>query len=129
MPITTSTVRSGFWGSGFALKVNREPMRYRIIKALRKRQTVPLRELMDTVNGVAVGASAVQNTRQVTYTTAQAGNFSGIRPTANRVLINRVTVSADTTANAAIYADRPVFATYPPDRAGHKRRSVNPTGQ
>lgn len=100
----------------------------RISRLLRKPQMAVIREVMETLNGVAPGAAALA---QKPFVRAQAtqpgtvtdvGSMGGVRQVDTVNLINRNTVSSDQSYILALLTNRfgPVIPTgYPGDLSGN----------
>lgn len=111
MPIT---VRSDFWGNSYAFQRASGAFRKQIAQLLNKPKMRDERAIMNALDGVVPGGSAVAVLRRVQANTQEQG---GKRVTENQTLINRVTIAADVTElNAAfyVYNSRPA---YPVDKA------------
>lgn len=98
-----------------------EPGEKRLSHIMREQGMRAIKELMLTVNGVAVGQAALaQNTRAAAFNTVGAAPGGGGARTIETVdIVNRVTVAADTTRIADMLNEVFVPGTYPADASGN----------
>lgn len=89
----------------------------RIAKMLRNGgMSLVLRRLLQTLTGVAPGATATQTKKQIQW---QQGSPGGVIPVETVTLINRATTAADVTALQALFVRSPTPASYPVDLSGN----------
>lgn len=97
------------------------PIEKKISALVRKPQFRKLRELMDDLNGAAVGANTALVTRARVEARVQLGNVSqgGLVPIETQTIINRVTATADQTQINSILDDVVFPSPYPVDASGN----------
>lgn len=122
--LATAQVKGGFWaqyatsfssisGKGFARRM--------IAQLLGKKQNMALREIMETLDGVAAGSTA-----QKTYTrVANSTELGGVRTVETQTLVNRATVAGDVTI---INADLLTLSTRTYDPTPVANGDGNPLG-
>lgn len=107
-------------GSPHALLAQRSSIKRRINKLFRRRGAAVFKELLLTVNGVVVGSTA-----EASYSRAEAvqglGDFvlGGSRTIETVSQVNRATVTADTTENAAVLNEQGDTNAYQTDASGN----------
>ncbi len=114
------SAKSHFWNDSYSLQTSLPSAQKGITRLLRKRSMRVLRELMITVNGVAVGSAALARTTKVTAA-QHLGDIGpgGVRATAAVDDIDRVSVTADTTRITALLTNPTAVATWPTDKSGN----------
>ena len=112
--------KSQFWNDSYSLQTNLPSAQKGISRLLRKRSMRLLREVMITVNGVAVGSAALATTHKITAS-QHLGDIGpgGVRPVASVADVNRVSATADTTRITAMLTDPTAVATWPTDKSGN----------
>ena len=82
-----------FDGLTLATAHTTSPIKRRIASLLARRQTLALREIMETLNGVAPGSTALKTVTQI----ANADDLGGARAIETVTLVNRATTAGDVT--------------------------------
>lgn len=106
-----------------ALQVNIVPLRRKATRAMKRKSMKVINELIQTLNGAAVGGAALaQHTRIQAVRGISGGSqvdTGGSRPVETVDLINRVTTSADQTLVNTMMTEQRDPATYPADASGN----------
>lgn len=112
-----ATVKGGFWPENSIASLTQisgtGSGRRNVAKTLAHRGQLVLRELMDTLNGVAPGAAALKALTRITNST----ELGGKRTIETVNLINRVTTAADVTRilnDIYLYSTKTTFGASPP---------------
>ncbi len=107
------------YGVTHALQVDINPLRRKLTRVLKRKSMKVLNELMQEVNGAAVGDAALAEHVRVKGAAVLQTDAGGVRPIQTVALLDRVTATADTTAIAALLTETRYPSTYPTDPSGN----------
>jgi len=100
------------------LQVNIVPLRRKFTRVAKRKSMKVLNELIQTLNGVVAGSTALATHTRVKARQALELDLGGVQPIETVNLINRVTVAGDQTLiNATLTEQRD--PTYPVDLSGN----------
>lgn len=107
------------YGVTHALQVDINPLRRKLTRVLKRKSMKVLNELMQEVNGAAVGDAALAEHVRVKGIAVLQNDVGGVRPIETVDLLDRVTATADTTMIAALLTETRNPSTYPTDPSGN----------
>ncbi len=102
-----------------SLQVDINPLRRKLTRVLKRKSMKVLNELMQEVNGAAVGDAALAEHVRVKGAQVLQSDAGGVRPIQTVALLDRVTATADTTVIAALLTETRKPSTYPTDASGN----------
>jgi len=118
-----TTVRSEFWGSGFALIYDKNPNRTHAERVFRRGGLRVINELLDTLIGAAAGGSASKTHSRIEA--PSDGDVGGKRTIESVTDISRVTTAADVTDLKTLLT-RATAPTYVADASGNGGAAFTP---
>ncbi len=107
------------YGVTHALQVDINPLRRKLTRVLKRKSMAVINELIQEVNGAAVGDAALTEHVRVTGATVLLNDAGGVRPIETINRLDRVTATADTTMIAALLTETRKPSTYPTDASGN----------
>ncbi len=121
-----TTVRSEFWGSGYALQGDKASTRTILERALRRKGMRKINELLATLIGVAAGQAALKQHSRVTGV-AQVGDIGSGGQVPVEVVddVNRVSAAADVT-DLNLLLTTATAPTYVADASGNGGGAFTP---
>jgi hypothetical protein len=106
--MTSVTVKSGFWGSGYTLIKDRAPIERCAARVINRRGLKKEQELLQTLIGTTAGSAALSQYARKTAATGQQGGAQTIETVD---IVNRNSTAADVTQLKATLAAFPITAT------------------
>ncbi len=119
MPAWSGLFDNEFSDGPHALQVGIVPLRRKFTRVMRRKSMKVINELMQTLNGVVAGSTALAQHVRVQGAAVLQTDAGGVRPIETVDLVNRATVAADQTMINAALTEQRDPATYPVDASGN----------